>query len=395
MRSVIVLTMVLAGAMAFAAAPPAKVPAEWLKLIDQLGDDDDDVRKAAETKLDGLGEDVLPALHRASRTLSDVDARLRAGVVAEAIRKRLFGEVRVFEGHTWWAFRVAVTPDGKHAVSSGDFLRVWDLNTGKEVRKFAPNARSWGLSISKDGKHVLASQNDFTVRLYELESGKEVHQFAKHTNEVWAATLSPDGKRAVTGSLDQTLQLWDVENGKHLLAFEGVTDYPRCAAFSPDGKKVVVGHSDNTQWNFVDNPATVRVWDAETGKLLLSEKGHTSAITAVAWSKDGKTIASSSFDKTVRIWDAKSLKHVKTLKVSEAGCDHVAFTPDAKQIVTTGCGNDHAVRVWDVETGRQVRRFDGHTSHALCVAVTADGEYAVSSGSDHTLRLWRMPKKGR
>src|SRR5262245_1640468 len=112
MRPLMLLGALFVGTMAFAAAPPPKVPAEWLKLIDQLGDDDDDVRAAAAKKLDAIGEDVVPALRQASRALADVDARLRAGVVADAIEKRLYGEERVFEGHTWWVFRVAVTPDG-------------------------------------------------------------------------------------------------------------------------------------------------------------------------------------------------------------------------------------------------------------------------------------------
>jgi WD40 repeat protein len=394
MRSLL-LSLMLAGSglvVVFAAAPPAPVSAEVRKLIARLGDDDADVRQAAAKKLESMGEEALPALRKASKSLPDVDARLRAGVVAAAIEKKLFGEIRCFKGHTWWVFRVVVTPDGKHIVSSGDYLRLWDLQTGKEVLRFTPNARSWGLSISRDGKRLLASNADRSVRLYEIPSGKELQKFVRHTNEVWVAGLSPDGTIAVTGALDRTLHVWEAKTGKHLRAFENVTDYPRCIAFSPAGKKVAIGHSENTNWNFVPNAATVRIWDVQTGKVQRSGTGHTSAITGVVWSRDGKWIATSSFDKTVRIWDARTLKERKRLTVSTAGCDSVAFTPDARQVVTTGCGNDHAVRVWDVATGRERCRFDGHTDHALSVVVTADGKYAVSSASDATVRLWPMPQ---
>src|SRR5262249_7989407 len=165
-------------------------------------------------------------------------------------------------------------------------------------------------------------------------------------------------------------------------------DYPRCLAFSPDGKQAAVGHCDNTSWNYVSNPATLRVWDVATGKLLRSAGGHTSAITGVAWSRDGTWIATSSFDRTVRLWDAKTLKEPRRLKASTAGCDSVAFTPDGRRLLSTGCGPAHAVRLWDVATGKLVCVFDGHTGHALCVAVTPDGKYAVSSSSDETVRLW-------
>src|SRR4051794_30635742 len=72
---------------AFAAAPPAKVPAEWLKFIDQLGDDDEKTRQAAEKELASLGEDVLPALRRAHRGHADPDVRLTAGLLVAAIEK--------------------------------------------------------------------------------------------------------------------------------------------------------------------------------------------------------------------------------------------------------------------------------------------------------------------
>src|SRR5262245_18585156 len=92
----------LAGLLAltaFAAAPPTPTPAAWLKLIDQLGSDDEDVVKAAQKKLADLGEDVIPALRKAAKTHADIDVRLRAGVVATAIEKALGAEVRRFTGH--------------------------------------------------------------------------------------------------------------------------------------------------------------------------------------------------------------------------------------------------------------------------------------------------------
>src|SRR5258708_1530045 len=82
---------------AFAAAPPARVPAGWLKLLDQLGSEDDDARKAAEKKLTDLGEDVLPALRKAGKSHDDADVRLRASVIAAAIETHLDREVRIFK----------------------------------------------------------------------------------------------------------------------------------------------------------------------------------------------------------------------------------------------------------------------------------------------------------
>src|SRR5262249_30418323 len=122
---------------AFAAAPPARVPAEWLKLIDRLGDDDHDVRKAAQEKLTGPGEGALPALRRAERGHDDPDVRLWAALLVSTIEG--YGEVRRFTGHTEGVINFAVSPDGKRFVSgtcafgTEHVARVWDLLTGKEL----------------------------------------------------------------------------------------------------------------------------------------------------------------------------------------------------------------------------------------------------------------------
>jgi WD40 repeat protein len=365
-------------------------PAEVKKLIDQLGDDDEGVRKEAAKKLEALGETVLPALRAASKSHADVDVRLRAAVIAAAIHKKQYGEIHTFTGHQGWVYRVVVTPDGKQAISSGDQLRVWNLQTGKQVRQFMPGVWAWGLAVSRDGKRVLASHSDRVVRLYEVETGKELQKLAGHTSEVWATGLSADGKFAVTGALDRSLRVWDLETGKQTRSFANVIDYPRCLALSPDGKKVAVGHYSGG--DFLKAAGTLRIWDFATGKEVATGTGHEGAITAVSWSKDGKRVATSSFDKTVRVWNARTGKELKRITASTQACDGVAFLPDGKRLVSTGWGTDTSVRLWGIETGRELVRYDGHTANCICVAVTPDGKKAIAGDAAGTLRLWPLPK---
>jgi WD40 repeat protein len=393
MRAAVLLVgAVLSFATALPADGPPKTPspADIKKLIDQLGDDDFDVRKEASKKLETLGEPALASLRDAAKSATDADVRLRAAVLASAIHKKLFGEIFTLTGHQGWVYRVIVLPGGKQAISSGDFLRVWDLQTGKELRRFAPGIWSWGLCASRDGKRVLASHGDRIVRLFEVDTGKEIQKFAGHTGELWAVGLSPDGKIAVTGALDRTVRVWDVETGKQLRLFVNVVDHPRCLAWSPDGKKVAIGHFKDGP--FATAPATLRIWDVETGKELVSGAGHDGAITAVSWSHDGKRVATSSFDKTLRVWDAATGKQLRSITASTQACDGVAFTPDSKRLVSTGWGTDFGVRVWDAESGKELICFDGHAGSALCVAVTPDGKKALSASIDGTLRLWPLTR---
>src|SRR5262249_54959213 len=159
----------------------------------------------------------------------------------------------------------------------------------------------WGLDLSRDGKRVLCSTADRSVRLYEVESGKELNRFARPTGEVGAAPLTPDGKQTVTGGWDRRVPVSaaTARRGRAMVRAPIVPDSHRCSAVSPDGKPFAVGHFTGTL-----NPAsTLRVWDWQSGKQVSAGEGHTQAITGVVWSRDGKRLATSSFDGTVRLWD--------------------------------------------------------------------------------------------
>src|SRR5262245_4205635 len=235
----------LAASLFCFAAADQKKPSEadikgW---IAQLADEDADTRKEAARKLEAAGEAALAALREAARKHADADVRLRAAVLARAIHQKLHGEVRRFTGLTGWLLRVCITPDGKHVVCSGDTISIWELDTGKRVRTFSTGG--WGLDLSRDGKKVLCSAADRSIRLYDFDTGKELKRFIGHRGEVWAASLSPDGKHAFTGGFDRVIRVWETATGKEVRSFS-TTDYPRCSALSPDGKHLAVGHFPGT-----------------------------------------------------------------------------------------------------------------------------------------------------
>lgn len=392
MRSLILIGVAaFLTASSFAAAPLLPLPAEFGKWLEQLGDEDEDTRTAAEKKLAWLGTAALPRLRAAAKQHADADVRLRARVIAAAIEKEVSGEVLVMEGHKGWVHRVVVLSDGKHAITSADGLRLWDIQTGKLVRTISSPYAGWGLSVSKDGKRVATCIHHYQAHTYDVETGRQTGTYPGHTTLVWATALSPDGKLLYTGGQDRVQRLHDLTTGKPAVeGFKGSEDYVRCAAFSPDGKTVAAGHySDEKNGGIA---GILRLWDAKTGKELWKAKGHEREITSVAFSVDGKRIATSSIDSTVRVWDASNGKELVKIKAHRGMVESVCFSHDGERLVSAGADDDKTIRVWDIATKREVRTFVGHTAGPLCVVATLDGKHVLSSAKDGTLRLWRMPR---
>lgn len=368
-------------------------------LIEQLRDDSFPKRQAASKRLIALGEQALPLLRRAARDDIDPDVRLRAGRAAYEIEKALFGEVRSFKGHTGqnqhWVNRLAVTPDGKQAVSVGfDACRSWNLQTGKQLRVFGQQPGGyWAVTISPDGKRLFTSgSGNNTARLYDLSNYKELKQFNGHNGAIWGAAFLKDGKHIVTGSWDATIRVWELATGKQVRTFKKVQGSVRCLALSPDGKYVAAGHFTNTGGGGNQGPGTLRLWDVAKGEEIRAFNGHTAPITSVAFSPDGKKILTSSFDRTLRLWDTEKGKELKRFEGHTDGIEAAAFTPDGNRILSCAVGKDPTIRIWDAKTGKLLLVSEPVEEGFLCVAVLPDGHQCVTGGKDGVVRLWRWTR---
>eukprot|EP00873_Tetraselmis_striata_P033726 jgi/Tetstr1/453990/TSEL_040909.t1 len=147
-------------------------------------------------------------------------------------------------------------------------------------------------------------------------------------------------------------------------------------AFSPDGKTVASGSWDKT----------VRLWDAASGAAVATLAGHSDWVTSVAFSRDGKTVASGSDDKTVRLWDAASGAAVATLAGHDRYVTSVAFSRDGKTVASGSW--DKTVRLWDAASGAAVATLAGHSDYVTSVAFSPDGKTVASGSEDKTVRLW-------
>jgi WD40 repeat protein/serine/threonine protein kinase len=297
-------------------------------------------------------------------------------------------------GHTDRVLSAAFSPDGARIVTAGadETARVWDAATGKErlVLKGHVDAVT-AAAFSPDGARVVtagweqACVWDARIGVEGLVLTAQEGTETGHQDGVMSAAFSPDGTRAVTASLDRTAKVWDVRTGAELLTLKGHTKFVTRAAFSPDGTRVVTGSHDQT----------ARVWEVpsarpegvgQTGKEVLTLKGHTEWIMSAAYSPDGTRIVTASEDRTARVWDAQTGAELTKLEGHTNGVMSAAFSPDGTRIVTAS--RDQTARVWDAGTGKELLALKGHTEWVLSAAYSPDGTRIVTASEDRTARVW-------
>jgi mono/diheme cytochrome c family protein len=136
-----------------------------------------------------------------------------------------------------------------------------------------------------------------------------------------------------------------------------------------------------TEFKLGDGPASVAV-------VLAPFTGHTGAVRSIALSADGRFALSGGEDRTIRLWEVASGKELRRFQTTTAEVAALAVAPDGQRFLSGG--NDRTVRLWDVAKGKELCRFEGHTQRVRCVAFSWDGKYALSGGQDKTVRLWEI-----
>lgn len=280
-----------------------------------------------------------------------------------------------------YAGQIALSPDGRILVTVPNRVRLWDTGTLKELLPSfeAPKEDLIVIAISPDGKQLAVSNRSSTVRLLDLATRKEVRHFQGKGWTIYHMAFSADGKYLVAGD-GVNVTFWDVATGKYRHDFWH-TDPINSVAFSADGKRLVSGAD-----------SIVRVWDPLTGKQTSHLRGHTSQVAVVAYSPDGKLIASAGLDTAIRLWDTATSREIRRLETEDGYFDAMVFVSNGKTLASVGGRHLKLVHHWDVATGRKLRTFK--IPYALTI-FSPDGKTLATHGyrrEDRDIQLWDVAK---
>ena len=205
--------------------------------------------------------------------------------------------------------------------------------------------KEWGLEPGGTGDHT-GDWNPATAD--EPKAGLAT---LPHRGGVLAVAFSPDGKTMVTGCGDGNIASWDAKTGKTKATNKGHTGWVNSVAFSPDGKTLASGSGDKT----------IKLWDVATGKEQATLKGHTDSVylRGVQSGRQDAGLGRAS-DKTIKLWDVATGKEQATLKGHTDWVSSVAFSPDGKTLASGS--DDKTIKLWDVATGKEQATLKGHTS---------------------------------
>lgn len=280
---------------------------------------------------------------------------------------------------------VAFSSNGLIAIGSGDgSIRIRNFNTGELQRLLTGHSgHVHSLATTSNGQILASGSGDKTIKLWNINTGRLIRTLRGGLNHVNSVAIAPDGQTLASGSNGGIVKLWNLNTGQLLRNLNGHSGDVNSVAISPDGQILITGSSDET----------IKLWNLNTGKLIRTLSGAGNVF-SIATSNNGQ-IASGSSDGIIKLWDLSTGKPIRTLKSNSSAVTAVTFSPDGKTLASNS--SDRVVHLWNLETGALHRTLIGYVTgnaeYFNAVAFSPNGQTLVSGTGNGTIDVWRVPRQ--
>lgn len=293
-------------------------------------------------------------------------------------------ELRKLDAPRGGYYDLSFSPDGQTLASCGQNLTIWETKTYRKLHEFELNIQGWFtcLAFSPDGKTLVIGSEHGVIRFWDTTTWKEVRKIQTHAKEmlgVKSLAFSPDGKFLASAGEDGLLSLRDAKTGEPIRSF--VKRQPRgCSrlAFSPDSKTLA--------WSY-GAEGIIRVFEVPSGKEVRQFKEPRHSIAAIAFSPDGKIVASAA-DSSIRLWGVPSGKELLPPREPLSPIFSLVFCADDKMLA--GISWRSMIYCWDAVTGKTLHRLDGQSEKPWLIAAPSDGPTLFSADRDGFVRRWDL-----
>ncbi|HEU68743.1 MAG TPA: WD40 repeat domain-containing protein [Candidatus Acetothermia bacterium] len=279
------------------------------------------------------------------------------------------------------------------AVAQGRTVEIRSWANPNRVSRTLRGAEAFvvSLAVSPDGRLLAAGDKDGHIMVWEIASGQLLFKKYAHRFSVWSVAFSPDGVLLASGAFDGTVRLWDtgswVEVG--LLIEPRLVDaenkdrahmgWVRCVAFSPDGRTLATSGCDGY----------VRIWDVDTLRLRRDAIQAGINVYFVSFSPDGELLGCVTNPGEIRLYRTDTWEEAMRLRAGRTSSLYVmSFSPEGAKVFAGGFSNK--VEVWDLATGKMLSEHPGHTDSIWGLIVFPDGRRVVTTSRDNTVRLWTI-----